>query len=275
MNSTYQQIEGIKCYAPELARTNDYFPEEYLNHLYKIEDEHFWYRSRNRVIKRLFKKYLGISGAKKILEIGCGNGFILKGLMEFKNYTLSGADIHIQRLKHAKERLPELEFIQLDATQMPFENTYDAIGAFDVIEHIDDDIAVIKNVHRALKPEGLLLISVPQYQWMWSHMDDIDQHKRRYSRKELKNKLTQNGFEVIYLSSFVFTLFPLMAISRNFKKNKKFQEQTFEEKLSELKLSPVTNFILESLMQIDELLLKMNLSLPFGGSLITVARKQG
>lgn len=271
---SYQQIEGINCYAPELARINDYFPEEYLHHLYKIEDEHFWYRSRNRVIKRLFKKFLGTSDPKNIMEIGCGNGIILKALTEFKNYILSGADIHIQGLKHAKERLPGLEFIQLDATQMPFENTYDAIGAFDVLEHIDDDIAVIRNVHKALKPKGLFFISVPQYQWMWSHMDDIDQHKRRYSRKELKTKLTQNGFEVKYRSSFVFILFPLMLVSRNFKKNKKFQELTFEEKLSELQLSPAMNFLLESFMRIDEVLLKMNLSLPFGGSLITVARKR-
>ena len=273
MNSTYQEIEGIKCYAPELASVNDYFPEEYLRHLYKIEDEHFWYRSRNRVIKRLFKKYVGTSDPKNIMEIGCGNGFILKGLMEFKNYNLCGADIHIQGLKHCKERLPDMDFIQLDATQMPFENNFDAIGAFDVLEHIDDDISVIKNIHKALKPHGHFLISVPQYQWMWSHMDDIDQHKRRYARKELNDKLTQNGFDVIYLSSFVFILFPLMAVSRLFKKNKNFQDRTFEEKLTELQLSPAMNFLLESFMRIDEMLLKIGLRLPFGGSLIAVARK--
>ncbi len=273
MNATYREIEGIKCYAPELAITNDYFPEEYLRHLYKIEDENFWYRSRNRVINRLFKKYLGINTPKTIMEIGCGNGFILKGLMEYKNYTLCGADIHIRGLKNAKERLPGLDFIQLDATQMPFENQFDAIGAFDVLEHIDDDVAVIKNVHKALKPDGCFLVSVPQYQWMWSHMDDIDQHKRRYSRKELKNKLTQNGFKINYISSFVFVLFPLMAVSRYFKKNKNFQEKSFEDKLTELRLNTGMNFILESFMRIEELLLKFNLSLPFGGSLIAIARK--
>lgn len=273
MNSAYQQIEGIKCYAPELARANDYFPAEYLRHLYKIEDEHFWYRSRNRVIKRLFKNYLGTIDSKKIMEIGCGNGFILKGLTDFKNYTLYGADIHIQGLKNSKDRLPEVDFIQLDATRMPFEKEFDAIGAFDVLEHIEDDVAVIKNVHKALKPKGYFFITVPQYQWMWSNMDNIDQHKRRYSHNELNSKLTQNGFNVLYISSFVFALFPLMAVSRLLKRNKKFQEKSFEEKLTELRLSPTMNFLLESFMRIDELLLKMRLSLPFGGSLIAVAQK--
>lgn len=273
MCTGYQQIDGIKCYAPELARDNDYFPEEYLRHLYKIEDEHFWYRSRNRVIKRLFKKYLGTSDSKKIMEIGCGNGFILKGLTELKNYKLSGADIHIQGLKNSKERLPDVDFIQLDATRMPFEKEFDAIGAFDVLEHITDDVKVIKNAHKALQSGGYFLVTVPQYQWMWSNMDDIDQHKRRYAYSELNTKLTQNGFKVIYLSSFVFVLFPLMVFSRFFKKNKKFQEKSFEKKLTELKLSPLMNFVLESFMRIDELLLKMRISLPFGGSLIAVAQK--
>jgi SAM-dependent methyltransferase len=273
MTETLQNIEGIKCYAPELAITNDYFTKEYLQHLYKIEDENFWYRSRNRVIKKLFKKHLGIDTPKTIMEIGCGNGFILKGLMEYKNYTLYGADIYIQGLKNAKERLPNLEFIQLDATNMPFENKFDAIGAFDVLEHIEDDIVAIKNVYRALKPRGLFLISLPQYQWLWSNMDDIDNHKRRYNRKELNNKFTQNGFEVIYVSSFVFTLFPLMLVSRYFKRDKKFKERSFEEKLTEFQLNPFANFLLESFMRIDELLLSTGVSLPFGGSLIAVARK--
>jgi SAM-dependent methyltransferase len=274
MNSTYQQIDGIKCYAPELAMMNDYFPEEYLRHLYEIEDKNFWYRSRNRVIKQLFKKHLGTNVPKTIMEIGCGNGFILKGLMEHKNYALCGADIHIRGLKNAKERLPALDFIQLDATNMPFKNEFDAIGAFDVLEHIEDDVIVIKNTHAALKTNGKFLISVPQYQWMWSHMDDLDNHKRRYTRKELKNKLTQNGFEVTYMSSFVFTLFPIMVVSRYFKKNKKFQEQDFKEKLTELRLSSFTNFVLETFMRVDELILRTGISLPFGGSLIAVAKKK-
>src|ERR1044072_2835484 len=142
-------IDGIKCYAPELARNNEFFPEEYMHHLYKIENEHFWYRSRNRVIKGLFKKFIGSKNVSKIMEIGCGNGFILKGLSQFKNYHLSGADIHIEGLKYSRERLPGVEFIQVDATRLPFEGEFDAIGAFDVIEHIDDDVAVIRNVHKA------------------------------------------------------------------------------------------------------------------------------
>jgi SAM-dependent methyltransferase len=273
MNSAYQYIDGIKCYAPELASVNDYFSEEYLRALYKIEDKSFWYCSRNRVIKNLFKKYVGISSPKNILEIGCGNGFVLKGLSGFEKHTLSGADIHIQGLKYSKERLPDIEFVQLDATKMPFENQYHAIGAFDMLEHIDDDLAVIKNVHRALISGGTFLVTVPQYQWMWSNMDDLDQHKRRYSKKELKLKLAQHGFELQYLSSFVFILFPLMMASRFLKRDKKFRQRSFDDKLTELRLNPVLNFMLGLIMRIDELFIKMGLSLPFGGSLIAVATK--
>jgi SAM-dependent methyltransferase len=158
---------------------------------------------------------------------------------------------------------------------MPFENEFDAIGAFDVLEHIEDDVKVIQEVLKSLKKGGLFLISVPQHQWMWSINDDIAYHKRRYSRKELQHKLTKAGFEIVYVSSFVFMLFPAMYISRFFKQRKitVITDKIKIKEMNELQLNPIINTIFGWFMKADFFLIKLGISLPLGGSLIAVAKK--
>lgn len=276
MGQSFILINGIKCYAPQFAAANSDYPAEAFELLYKVEDTNFWFVNRNKIIQHLFKKYLGIN-ENAVLEIGAGTGFVLKGLQNnFSNYQLEGSEIHLEGIKFAKERLPKVQFFQMDATNIPFENQYNAIGAFDVLEHIEADEKVMKEVYKALKPNGLFLISVPQHQWMWSINDDIAYHKRRYSRTEMKRKLIDSGFDIKYISSFVFTLFPFMYISRFFKqsKPKKITDEIILNEMNELQLHPVLNFVFGFFMQIDLLLIKLGISLPIGGSLIAVAQKK-
>ncbi len=276
MGENFTYINNIKCYAPDLANENSEYPKDVFKILFKAESTNFWFVSRNKIIQGLFRKYLG-KQTSKVLELGCGTGYVLKGLQEtFSNYELVGSEIHLEGIKFAKERLPNVNFIQLDATKIPFENQYDAIGAFDVLEHIDEDELVIQQVHKALKEGGLFFISVPQYQWMWSINDDIAYHKRRYSRKELKEKLSNSGFEVIYISSFVFMLFPFMYFSRLFKANKsnEITDEIIIKEMNELQLNPLLNKLFTLFMSIDVFFIRYKISLPFGGSLISVARKK-
>lgn len=276
MIDNYEIIDEIKCYSPDLAKENSDYPDEVFKLLYEVEDTNFWFVYRNRIIQHIFKKYLGTE-SKKVLEIGCGTGYVLKGLNDsFKKYHLTGAEIHLEGIKFAKKRLPNIEFIQMDATDMPFENEFDAIGTFDVLEHIEKDTAVIREVHKSLKKGGLFMISVPQHQWMWSINDDIAYHKRRYSRKELKMKMLNEGFEIIYIGSFVFVLFPFMYISRLFKQKTvpNITSEIILKEMNELKLNPVLNSIFGFFIKIDMIFIKMGISLPYGGSLIAVGRKK-
>ena len=113
-------IDGIKCYVPELAYSNDDFNEANFRKLFELEERNFWFRARNRVIQVLVQKYSKPGQKGKFMEIGCGTGFVLKGLERFPNLELSGAEIYLEGLKYAKKRLPDVEFFQLDATRMPF-----------------------------------------------------------------------------------------------------------------------------------------------------------
>ena len=265
-------IDGIKCYAPELAYSNENYSPETFDKIYREEDKNFWFRSRNSIISSLVKKIIIEKEHVNFLEIGCGTGYVLKGLSQLRNIELQGSDLYLQGLKYARKRLPGIELIQVDAANIPFEKTFDVVGAFDVLEHIENDRKVMHQVNSALRQNGYFIISVPQHPFMWSYLDDMAFHKRRYTRKEIKHKLIESGFKITFITSFIFLLFPMMMISR-FLKKKKSVRYDVNTQMAELKLPQVINSLFYFIMKIEELLIRSGLSLPFGGSLIVVARK--
>jgi SAM-dependent methyltransferase len=280
MADKFEVIENFKCYAPELAfESRDYSPD-FFEKMFALEENNFWFNARNRILRGLFEKFIGRNNPAKILEIGVGTGYVLKELSSIKNFELRGAELHISGLRFARQRLPEVEFIQLDATRMPFENEFDAVGAFDVLEHVEEDLKIMDGVNRSLKTGGLFFITVPQHKFMWSEQDEGAYHKRRYSRGEMVDKLKLSNFKIEFVSSFVTILFPLMFLSRwsVLKKHPPktgidYESHEVEYNFDELKISPFVNTVSGLLMRFDEMCLKMGLSLPFGGSLAVVARK--
>jgi len=183
-------IEGIKCFAPELARSCADYPKEAFAKLAEIEDSHFWFRSRNAMIFRLVKKYLATNATdRRFLEIGCGSGHVLKMLSALPDLTCTRGEIYLNAALIAKGRVPAAEIIQFDATNIPFQECFDGIGAFDIIEHIKADEIVIQNVYRALRPGGYFFLTVPQHRFIWFLPDELAGHKRRYTKTELITKL--------------------------------------------------------------------------------------
>jgi SAM-dependent methyltransferase len=270
MAGTFQEIEGFRCYAPELARSHADYPSEGFDVTADIEARSFWCRTRNRVLRRVFERFIDRTRPVDVLEIGCGTGFVLKGLSALPNLRLTGSEIYLQGLRYARQTVPGVAFIQLDATDMPFREDFDVIGAFDVLEHVADDRKVIEQVKLALRPGGAFVITVPQYRWMWSRLDEIVEHKRRYSRAELTGKLREAGFTVRYATSFVTTLFPLMAASRLLSRRDDRAGDTREQFASEVTIPAPLNWLFDKVMRIDEALLRAGVTLPFGGSLLVV-----
>lgn len=266
----YKVIEGFKCYNPEVAFDNDGFSSESFDLLQDAEQNNFWFLGRNRIILYMVEKYTGLKDKFKFLEIGCGNGVVLENLQRNTEYQLYGSDIYVQGLRNASKRLKNVEFIQIDATKFVDENKFDAIGMFDVLEHIEEDKQVLVNTYKSLNPGGCLYITVPQYEFLWSELDNIAFHKRRYTRKEIKAKLQEAGYKIEYLGSFVFFLFPLMIFSRMFLKLKKSSQINGKE---EFVTSKVINRVLQFFIYLDEVLISFGIRLPFGGSIICVAKK--
>jgi len=262
-----ERIDGFLAWAPELAKHNDGFPEESFEGLARIEAGNFWFRARNAIILWALRKYF--PGFQSLLEVGCGTGFVLSGIAQtFPHTRMVGSEIYSAGLTFAAKRLPGVELLQMDARKLPYETEFDVIGAFDVIEHILEDELVLQNIHRAIKPGGGCVITVPQHQWLWSHVDDAACHKRRYSAKELHNKVEAAGFCILRSTSFVSLLLPLMLASRL------LARRSGQADDKELVLDPALDRTLEAIMHIEHLMIKAGVSLPFGGSRIVVLERK-
>ena len=262
------EIEGFKCFAPDMAIKNDGFDPQGFRFLMENEDKHFWFRERNQIILWAIKEFFPKN--RVLLEIGCGTGYVASAIEKnFPNFKVYGSEIFIEGLKHASLRLKKEQLFQLDARRIPFDNVFDIIGMFDVLEHIDEDERVLEQIHKSLKPKGGIIITVPQHKFLWSKVDDYSCHKRRYNKKELKEKLFKAGFRVNYMTSFVTLLMPILVASRITNSLKKDCCPS-----KEFILPQAINSILAATLKIEQLFIRKKVSLPFGGSLLAIAHKE-
>jgi SAM-dependent methyltransferase len=242
------------------------FPQSAFEYLAAAENKHWWFRARNRAIIWILRSR--VRGIKSFLEVGCGTGFVIRGIAKaFPSLELEASEYFEDGLVFARQRLPKCRFRQLDATAMAEENAYDCIGSFDVIEHIDADETVLVNFNLALRSGGFLLLTVPQHPWLWSAADDYAHHVRRYTINELRRKVIHAGFRIDYSTSFVSLLLPLMALQRLSSRNQSYIPD------DEFKISPLLNAALYLVMQLELILLRFGLRFPAGGSLLLLARK--
>jgi SAM-dependent methyltransferase len=261
-------VDGFLAFAPELAAENDGFAATSFEHLAALEAGHFWFVGRNALIAWAMRRYF--PAAQKFLEIGCGTGFVLQGLKkELPNLELSGSEIYCRGLDFARARLPGVELVQMDARHIPFESEFDVIGAFDVLEHIHEDQRVLGEMFRACRPGGGVLITVPQHRFLWSHVDDYSFHKRRYSRRELVEKVRRAGFSVSRVTSFVSLLLPMMLLSRL----RTGKSPANFDPTAELRIGGLANAICGAAMTAERAAIRLGVSPPAGGSILLAARK--
>jgi SAM-dependent methyltransferase len=262
------QSDGIPMFAPDLADTVSGMDPKNFEALSKVEAEYFWFVVRNELIVGLVNKFF--PDARRYLEVGCGNGAVLRAVAQSRPWErLVGSELHPSGLAHARRRLPSgVEFVQMDARNIPGVNVFDLTGAFDVVEHIADDEGVLRGMRAATRTGGGTIIAVPQHPWLWSHADDIAHHQRRYRRGELEAKLRRNGYEVLFSSSYTALLLPLMAASRL----KSRGSETDDDVLSEFRLNRHVNDLFTAILRAEIRMTLAGWRWPAGGSRIVVAR---
>lgn len=242
------------------------YPADIFPKLAALEEGHWWFCARNELLLWIIQNK--IRPFRDFLEIGCGTGFVLQNLeIHFPGANFHGTEYYEAGLAFARQRVPSARFTCLDATQMDEEGAYDVIGAFDVLEHIPEDQKTLENLSRALKPGGFLAVTVPQHMWLWSDVDRQAHHVRRYTSSDLCKKLAFGGFRVVYRTSFVSLLVPLMWLVRRKVVGKDY------DPLSEFRLSPWVNGILRAVMKFEFGLIRCGIRFPAGGSLLVVAQK--
>lgn len=271
---TAELVDDIPCYSRGVA--NDYadYPDSGFDLTDDYAETSFWVRSRNRLFKWLVQREVSRLGQARLLDVGCGTGEFLQHLKGRPELALTGSEIYLKGLQLAKRRQPEVEFIQYDVTEGPLDRAFDIVTAFDVFEHIEQDEQGLRNVHDVLTKDGVLILSVPQHRFLWSHLDDIVCHKRRYTRAEMVEKLRRTGFTPVRVTSHVFALFPAMLVARLRDKARAAPEPGQADALADrVTFPPLLNWVMDKVMHVDEAMIKLGISLPFGGTLVVVARK--
>ena len=252
-------------FAPALADTISGMDPKNFESLVKVEAEYFWFVARNMLIVGLIDKYF--PEARRFLEVGCGNGAVLRAIVRSRNWErVVGTELHPSGLVHARRRLPSVEFAQVDARDIPAESAFDLTGAFDVIEHIEDDEGVLRSLRAATRNGGGTIIAVPQHPWLWSRADVVAHHWRRYRRGELEAELRRNGFEVVFSSSYMALLLPFMAAGRL------KSQGSDDDVMAEFKLDRRVNSAFTAILRAEVRMTLAGVRWPAGGSRVVVAR---
>jgi SAM-dependent methyltransferase len=232
-----------------------------------LEAGNFWFESRNRLILWAFQRYF--PAAASFLELGCGTGFVLAGLRAtHPRLSITGIELFPEGLSIARERVPDASFFLGDARTYRPARDFDVVGAFDVLEHIDDDLAALHGMRAATAEGGGILITVPQHPQLWSQSDAYARHVRRYRRRELVHRVESSGFEVLRATSFVSLLLPAMLLSRL-----RSRRVDALDPLAELRLPRFLNSCLRTTLDCERLLIRHGVSWPAGGSLLLVGRR--
>jgi SAM-dependent methyltransferase len=256
----------VALLAPGLAGDNVDDAAYLHDELAAAQSRHFWFEARNRLIIAAIRRHF--PGARSFLDLGCGTGGVLAAIgRERPDLDLAAGDALLAGLAFAKRHAPRASFVQLDIRRLPYEREFDVIGVFDVLEHLDDDEAVVREMWRATRPGGGIIITVPQHQWLWSAVDDFSRHRRRYSRRALLETVRRAGFVVERATSFMTFVLPALLLSRLAKQNAAALDPA-----AELRIGGAANGVLRSICRLEHATIARGWSWPIGGSLLVVAR---
>lgn len=231
-----------------------------------LAQKHWWLVSKYNVLVALIQKYVDFGDSQKILDIGSAGGAFLDRLKPLtpQRYAL---DINPDILNYLKEKDPTIITQEGEANSIPFpDHFFNVIFFIDVLEHLDDDLGALQEINRILKEDGYMEISVPAFNCLFGTHDTLYGHKRRYTRKELKNKLEESGFVVEKLSYIQPLFFAPLWIKR-----KIFPTDTENGDFSET--TPWLNSILTKILTMEKDFLNY-IDFPIGATLLGVCKKR-
>lgn len=232
-----------------------------------LQDEHWWFVGRRRIIRELISVHVPLRPGAEILEAGCGYGGNLPLLREFGRVSAFEYD------DQARAFATRASDIAVAPGELPDRinlgrQTFDLIAMFDVLEHIEEDCASLSRLREHLAPQGRIVITVPAFAWLWSKHDELHHHKRRYSRDHLRNAIVRAGLKPVTIGYFNTLLFPLALVQRL------ASRLWSQESAIERRPPAAFNRALAAIFGLERLA-AARWSLPFGLSLFAVAEREG
>ena len=248
------------------------YPESGYDACFCLEDDSFWFKHRNNCIVSLVKKY---AKERVFFDIGGGNGFVSKGLEDSGIWTCL-VEPGVSGCLNAKKRgVTNIVCSDLDNAGF-IAGSIPAAGLFDVIEHIDNDVDFLYKINTFMSNGGELFITVPAYSFLWSNEDSDAGHFRRYTMCELRKKLGDAGFEIIY-STYIFSfLVPPIFLFRTVPSFLGLAKSGVEKNRKEHSVNEkgIVSRLLNRILFFEIKQIEKNRKIPFGGSCLILARKR-
>lgn len=178
-----------------------------------LESDHWWFVGRRAILESVLARHLTTREHRRILDVGCGTGGMLPMLAGFG--TVEGMEGEALAVEHCQVAFGGFD-VRLGRipVDVPEDGTFDLVTAFDVIEHLDDDIGALSALRSAARPGGTVAVTVPAFQWLWSDHDTVNGHRRRYTRRRLIEALDAARLDVVHVSYFNTLLLPIVATAR-------------------------------------------------------------
>jgi SAM-dependent methyltransferase len=242
--------------------------EKLYDEMYRVEQDHWWFRARREIVWSLVRRYVGVPAERrlKICELGCGTGGNLAVVAE--RHDVVGVECSPQALEYARRRLGNrvIRGRLPDDVDLPPES-FDVVLLTDVLEHIEDDVASAATALKLLRPGGVLVATVPAYEWLYSPRDSHHQHFRRYTKRRFRSLWAAPYRRILLLSHYNSLLFPVAAVARLMSRFGPRRSQLADLSVPALGL----NNLLARLMRSEKNLLA-RVPVPFGLSLVAVVR---
>lgn len=236
------------------------------------EEGHFYYVAVHELILHFIEEYGNLSGHLEILDAGCGTGGLAKKLERYGSVT--GVDLAPEALRISADK--GVRIVESSIESMPFStNHFDMAVSVDVIyhQHVKDDVRALKEINRVLKDGGLFVIRVPANPRLFSNHDRCVQTARRYTERELREKLEASRFEVLRITHCQWGLyFPAWVKARLDDRNPSDQEVAGKSAIG--KTNPIINQSMKVLSSMEKSLMAGGVNCPFGIGLLAVARKK-
>jgi SAM-dependent methyltransferase len=215
----------------------------------------------------LLEEALGGARDALLMDVGCGTGVTLE---EFGRHGwICGLDLSGLALAYAKKRDAGFAVLQADLRSLPIaSSSLSAVLAFDVIEHLDDDVGATREIGRVLRPGGVAILNVPAFASLWSEKDTANHHLRRYTRATLRPVVEQGGLRIERITYSNAILFPAIWCARRFQR---IAGRPWNSK-AEYHPGPLLNSVLLGVLRFERRLIRL-LDLPFGTSVTCVARR--
>jgi SAM-dependent methyltransferase len=248
-------------------------PQEMQQHTYaimnRVEDSHWWFVGRRLILESFLEQIVQSPKSEvqssRILDVGCGTGANLEMLANFG--VAEGVDVSDDALEFCRAK--GLKTHKGLAEKLPFpDESFDLVTALDVVEHLDDDVAGLKEMHRVLKAGGRTLIFVPAFMWLWGVQDDISNHRIRYTKKQIIERLEKAGFAIERATYANWTFFAPILAGRTLMKLTGIKP----ESENNVNVSAL-NGVFGKLFGAERFWLK-NFNFPFGVSIVIVAKKE-